>query len=547
MTQQQEKIDKLKVLQQNYGQQLPQRIDAIVSVCQQLAQAADIQPLLVQLHHLIHSLAGSAGTFGYGALSEHLRFIERHLSSWLQKKQTLTTEQITALVKQIESLELYLTIQPVNEALIASTLSVRRQRDNRDVYILEDDLLLAEEIQTQLSIYGWQSKVFHKIDDIQQAVSEKQPAAFIIDIMLAEGESAGTDFVYKTQQQFQGLIPVIIISSRWDWDSRIGAARAGANAYLTKPIDFGVLVERLDSLTLQKEGMPYQVLVIDDNQLLAEHYCEVLQSAGMTVHLLKDPTELLATLENFAPELVLLDLYMPKCNGIEVARVIRQDSQFVDLPIVFLSTESGRNLQLAAMQSGADDFLQKPIQPQELIVAVKQRAERFRHLRELIRQDRMTGLLNHIAFRLQLEFELARQQRNSSLLSVVMIDIDHFKKVNDSYGHPVGDRVIKSLAKLLSNRLRKTDIIGRYGGEEFGVIMPDTHIDDALKVMDQLRQEFAQLRHSSQQQEFSVSFSAGVVAAKYDSQVEDLFDKADQALYQAKQQGRNQIVIYQSV
>lgn len=545
MIEKQEKIDKLKVLQQNYGQQLPQRIAAITELCQQLTPTHDYSPILSELYQLIHNLAGSAGTFGYGALSEHLRFLERHLMVWVQKKHVLTQEQLAALHKQIADLSLYLNIQPVNHQTIISKL--HQQQQNRDVYILEDDVLLAEEIQTQLSIYGWQATIFHQVTDIEQAISQKQPAALVVDIMLPEGDRAGTDFVYKIQQQFQGLIPIVIISVSWDWHSRIAAARAGANAYLTKPIDFGILVERLDNLTLQNEGMPYQVLIIDDNQLLAEHYAEVLQSTGMKTHILRDPTQLLTTLESFSPELVLLDLYMPKCNGIEVARVIRQDNQFVDLPIVFLSTESGRNLQLTAMQSGADDFLQKPIQPPELILAVKQRAERFRHLRELIRQDRMTGLLNHIAFRLQLEFELARQQRNNSLLSVVMIDIDHFKQVNDKYGHPVGDRVIKSLATLLTHRLRKTDIIGRYGGEEFAVIMPDTHIDDALKVMDQLRLEFAQLRHNyHQQQEFFVSFSAGIVAAKYPHQVDDLFNQADQALYQAKQQGRNCVVTHQA-
>ncbi|PTQ89027.1 diguanylate cyclase [Agitococcus lubricus] len=547
MASKQEKLEKLKALQHSYGQQLPLRIQAIEHICLQLAQHLEEHPrLLPELHRLVHSLAGSAGSFGYGALSEHLRFIEQQLTLNMQQMQyALTPDQLVTLTAQVADLSRYLMVQQLNYNLSFTGLDLQ-QHDNRYVYIIEDDVLLAEEIQTQLSIYGWQAVVFHQIRDLENALLKQLPAAMIVDIMLPEGDSAGTDFVKKIQQQYQGLIPVIIISSRWDWQSRLAAAQAGANAYLTKPIDFGILAERLDILTLRNEGIPYQVLVIEDNELLAEHYAAVLTNAGMHVETLKDPTQLLAMLEHFSPELVLLDLYMPHCNGIEVARVIRQDTQFIDLPIVFLSTESGRHLQLAAMQSGADDFLQKPIQAQELVMAVKQRAERFRSLRELIRQDRMTGLLNHIAFRLQLEFELARQQRTGSLLSMVMLDIDYFKKVNDQYGHPIGDRVIKSLAKLLTNRLRKTDVIGRYGGEEFGIIMPDTHPDDALKVMNQLREEFAQLIHMSQQQEFSTTFSAGLVVAKYNYQVDDLFQYADQALYQAKQQGRNCVVLYEN-
>lgn len=539
----QNKLDKLKALQDSYGRELPQRIDALQVVCQQLQHALEQPRMLQELHRLVHSLAGSAGTFGYTELSDQARRIELDLTAWLQLRHVPAAGQLAALAERIADLrQASLRAAPVQAA--AMTLYPVEADDNRLVFVIEDDLLLGQEIQAQLAIYGWQVEVFTALAQARQALAHRRPAVLVVDIMLPEGASAGTDFMVELNRQTAEPVPVIIMSARWDWPSRLGAARAGAQAYLTKPIDFTILAERMDQLTQRSQGAPYQVLVVEDNTLLASHYAAVLEHAGMKVVALADPSRILDVLDDFSPELILLDLYMPQCNGIEVARVIRQDSKFIDLPIVFLSTESGRQFQLAALQTGADDFLHKPISDKDLVTAVRQRSERFRSLRELIRQDRMTGLLNHISFKLQLEFELARQQRQGSLLNLVMLDIDHFKKVNDSYGHPVGDRVIKSLARLLSKRLRKTDIVGRYGGEEFGVIMPDTHAHDALRVMDQLRHEFTQIIHVSHNTEFACSFSAGIVAAQDDYSLDNLFQYADEALYQSKQKGRNCVTLY---
>jgi diguanylate cyclase (GGDEF)-like protein len=261
---------------------------------------------------------------------------------------------------------------------------------------------------------------------------------------------------------------------------------------------------------------------------------------------LENPSLLLTTLDNFSPDLVLLDLYFADCNGIEVAKIIRQDNKFTDLSIVFLSGEAEESVQLIAMQSGADDFLHKPIDEKVLVKAISTRILRFRALRELTRQDRMTGLLNQIAFQLQLEFEISRIHRSDLPLSVVVLDIDKFKEINDGYGHPVGDAVIKSLARLLKKRLRRTDIIGRLGGDEFGIIMTDTPLDKAVKVLDELRVEFTKLRHVGLSNVFNCTFSAGVADLEQAASINSIMKAADEALYVSKQLGRNRVSQYVS-
>lgn len=157
-------------------------------------------------------------------------------------------------------------------------------------------------------------------------------------------------------------------------------------------------------------------------------------------------------------------------------------------------------------------------------------------------RDSLTGLLNHGKLQEQLDFELTRTLRNRTPLSFAMIDLDHFKSVNDRFGHPVGDRVLKSVAHLLKERLRKTDITGRYGGEEFAVIMPDTPGVDAVMVLDEVRKVFSNLVQHAGATEFNCTFSCGV--AEYDPKgppIQDVNKKADETLYMAKKLGRNRV------
>ncbi len=248
------------------------------------------------------------------------------------------------------------------------------------------------------------------------------------------------------------------------------------------------------------------------------------------------------TINEFSPELILMDLYMPQCGGNELAELIRQQETYIGTPIVFLSAENNIEKQLSAMQHGADDFLTKPIITNHLVAAVSSRADRFRKLRSLMFKDSLTGLYNHTTMAEILTRELDRATRSGGNISYAMIDIDHFKTVNDSYGHAAGDNVIKALSRLLRQRLRKSDYVGRYGGEEFAVIMPDTDAITAVKVIEDIRTSFAELKQLVGSHEVFCTFSAGVADRSNSDTLGSLAIAADRALYQAKQQGRNRIV-----
>jgi diguanylate cyclase (GGDEF)-like protein len=263
----------------------------------------------------------------------------------------------------------------------------------------------------------------------------------------------------------------------------------------------------------------------------------------METAVVTNPMDILESLSEFRPELILMDVYMPGCSGMEVAKIIRQKDAFVSTPIVFLSAETDIEKQLAAMSLGGDDFLTKPILPWHLVSAVTARIERHRILRSFMIRDSLTGLLNHTKTKEQLDIEVAHAERRHSDLSFAMIDLDHFKSVNDTYGHVTGDKVLKSLSRLLRQRLRKTDIVGRYGGEEFGLVLVDMNGDTAVRILDEIREDFAKIRHYSREADFSVTFSCGVAAFPRYRTRSRLNEAADKALYEAKRRGRNRVVL----
>ncbi|OOY42619.1 hypothetical protein BOV94_05040, partial [Solemya velum gill symbiont] len=299
-----------------------------------------------------------------------------------------------------------------------------------------------------------------------------------------------------------------------------------------------LLIIRVDQLI---GGGSYNILVVEDTILLAQHYAAVLEAAGMQVEIVSDPMQLLDVLPEFNPDLILMDIYMPGCTGVEASQIIRQHIAYCNLPIVYLSTESALERQLEALRVGGDDFLHKTISDEHLVEAIRIRAKRFRALAMLMNRDGLTGLFNHINLKLLLEREISQTLRRDSPLSFVMLDIDHFKLVNDQYGHPVGDQVIKSLARLLSQRLRSGDIAARYGGEEFAVILPDTPAEAAKTLIDGLRQEFAKVSYVHEDGEFTSTFSAGISTSPPYQEMESLIAAADGALYQAKHNGRNRV------
>jgi len=412
---------------------------------------------------------------------------------------------------------------------------------SRLIYLLESDSRAANALISQMGSFAYTVRHFPAVKELAEALADEPPGAIIADID-SSGDHFGTEMVTELRQG-NATLPMIFVSNRSDLGARLRAVRAGGDAYFTKPVRIGQLVDRLDSLVNRTKPEPYRVLVVEDAPAQAEFFATVLTQSGIRSSVVSDPEGMLEALNDFNPELILMDMYLPGCTGDELAKVIRQTDAFMSVPIVFLSVERDFDRQLSAMFRGGDEFLTKPILPAQLVSVVTTRVERYRELRTLMLHDSLTGLVNHSRLQQQLEIETARALRQRRPMSLAMIDIDHFKDVNDRFGHPVGDRVLKNLSRFLRQRLRTSDVVGRYGGEEFAVVLSDTDLKTAYQVMESLRRDFASIPHETDDENLNVTFSVGISSVPLHTSVRELLVAADQALYRAKRAGRNRVVV----
>lgn len=326
----------------------------------------------------------------------------------------------------------------------------------------------------------------------------------------------------------------------------VGLQRAGANICIPAAVKLSDILSRILDLVESREQETHRVLVVEDSKTAVAHIQRTLDLHGIDSRAIHTPLDLIQAITNYQPHAILMDMHMPFCSGVEVTRALRQIPEFQSVPVIYLSSESDIAQQVEALRLGGDQFLTKPANPIILAAVVKTKIERHREMLRSSRHDSLTGLLNHSTSKELLE-QMVRRALPTGRLAVAMIDIDRFKSINDNYGHPVGDQVIRSLAWLLRGRLRNTDLVGRYGGEEFIVVLNGTDGEDARLLLDRIRNDFAELPHAHARGSLRASFSCGITSIPAQMTGSTLIEAADEALMRAKHQGRNRIVSAQAL
>ncbi len=497
-------------------------------------------------------------------LMEASEKLERFATRFEMHRQCIAAQKILDALKQIPesqtpSSELCTNldeiIQELNECTLrksdavedadgAKSISSPRTFLRTPIYLALNNSEYANRIINQLEFFGFRSINFTNSDDLIHAAQQDKPETIVADVDFEKGDRYGIELIREIQGNHETPIPIIYVSERLDdIETRLMASRTGGEEFFYRAVDPGQLIEKIEQYTHASPQEPYRILIVDDSKSQAKYIENILAKAGMVPHVITDPMQILLALEEFQPEIIIMDMYMPGCTGMELARVIRQQDRFHSVPIIYLSAEDDVNKQLHAMSLGGDDFLTKPIDPKHLTATIHNRGRRARSLIALMIRDSLTGLFNHTHTLHLLELEITKAKQGGYPLSFAMLDIDYFKKINDNYGHPIGDRVLKSLALFLKQRLRKTDHIGRYGGEEFAIVLPNTSESDAKTILNEIRERFSELPQPAGSSTFKVSFSCGIATASTEN-AQSLCEKADQALYDAKRSGRNAVRSY---
>ncbi len=483
-----------------------------------------------ELFDAFHRIEGSAASYGCDRLGE----IAAECSELLSNDWPTTAEDIDALRVHIAQL-----------AQAADRLTVPAEAPPspalRSVLVVDDDPAVQATLQRLLEREGFAVQLASSCAEGEAMLERSLPTAAVLDVRL--GDRSGIELLTGLRQRDPAhRVPAIILSAVGNFDTKLDAVRRGCDAYFEKPFEWEAVIRKLRTLLDPADCDGSRILVVEDDVEQAAFVGNVLADAGYSVRICADAACIDETMVSFPPDLILLDVHLPSGSGLDIARYLRQRDAAV--PIVFLTATQDPTIEMDAIDAGGDDFLRKPVSRELLLVSVAARLRRAAQVKSLLDHDSLTGVLTHGAIAERIAHFAAVKRRNPhSELSLIMLDLDHFKQVNDQHGHLTGDRVLSSLGGFLRRSIRDVDVVGRHGGEEFAIIL-DASAPAAAAVARKLLETFFAIEHvSDDQQTFHVSFTAGVAELERGMSAQAWKLAADRALLAAKEAGRKQIMV----
>jgi diguanylate cyclase (GGDEF)-like protein len=527
-----------KELQEQYLQQIPYFLAQLENATESWRSNPNKETFGL-LFTKVSDISGSAEMFGQLSIGAVAKILQAEMSPFFSSNQlpnTVKNQRILGINKQLTSM----LQQPTDDQNtdIREVLFKPKIFDNELMHILliEQDSILAQDISQKLTSTNFEITVITRITELRPNLRLN---TCCIIANLDNLDSEAIESLGKVEE-VRCSLPLIFISKDNSIDARLKAVQAGGQSFIVKPLDYTLLLHSIDTLTERQLVEKFRVLIIDDQKSLSDYYASILEGSGFEVLAVNDPKNgLMPALTDFVPDLILLDLYMPYCNGQDLAGIIRQMDNLLSVPIIFLSAESSADLQLRAMSTGADAFLTKPVSSDDLLLTVQSRIKRGRALHDLVTKDHLSGLLNRRESIRRLDEEISRSRRSGNQLSVAMLDLDHFKKINDTQGHAVGDWVIKFFSRSMQKVFRESDIVGRYGGEEFLVIFPDTGSETAQLACKRLKKY---IKDSEPDLPLPFTYSGGIALFGPEDTSHSILERADIALYKAKEKGRNKVI-----
>lgn len=368
--------EQFQKLQEEFAQSLSAKLEEIRQIWNIFQENSLPLETLKPLQKIVHNLAGSSAHFGFSQLGLVAKEWDQTLLVCFQQQKFTkeAQENCRRLLQQIEETALIFEPEISEQFFPKIEENVRPLNSNHSlIYLVEDDIQLSQYLRKQLHLVGYSVQLFSQVEELKKAMQLNSPELILMDIMFPEGELAGPQSIAELKETQNISCPIIFISSRDDINARLEAIRASGDAYLTKPIEIPLLLEKMQQLLSRSSYNESRILIVDDEESLAHYYAITLNSVGMKTLALTDPFQIMETIQTFQPHLILLDIYMPKCDGLELAQVLRQKPEMQNTPILFLSSNTDPEFPFEAIRLGGDAFLTKPIQAKQLLTLVKNR------------------------------------------------------------------------------------------------------------------------------------------------------------------------------
>ncbi|MFT4731950.1 MAG: diguanylate cyclase (GGDEF)-like protein [Gammaproteobacteria bacterium] len=511
--------------------------------------------LLGPFRYNVNTMTQSVATFALYDLQDKLSEISKACQSILSEKKSFRqiAPDIDALMNELivnaQKTPNPLLIEDdqtfIFESIGQSTNVAAKKKRRRSIAIIDGDKSSGLAITALISEFNFNVEYFSNIKELNDRLSAHQLDLVLLDILLP-GVSTNQVFEFASTLNRRD-IKVISYSGLFNFETRLAAVRAGIADFIVKPTSILGIVEKIRRVLNQQQTRKYQIVFIDDQKFTGEFYQQLLEDAQCEVHFMNSVQLMFNSLDDIHPDLFIFDMNMPLVDGLEATKMVRQQKQFDFTPIIILTADEQLETKLLALQGGADDVIAKSTPSALVIQLLLTRLKRSLSVREFVSKDSLTGVLNHgqIMEAAMTNFRLS--QRQNSSCSIAMLDIDRFKAVNDTFGHAAGDKVLSGLGQLLSRSLRNTDRIGRYGGEEFMIVLVGSTPEESIRRLNSIKEEFAASDVEFRGKVFRCTFSIGLANLAQNENLPQAVNQADQALYASKEGGRNRITIFDTI
>lgn len=384
----------------------------------------------------------------------------------------------------------------------------------RKVYHLTDGSPLACEIDQKLELSGYELSLLDHIDEVVEMIGTFPPHLVVVDAHFLDQLDRLGETLKSARARTSHRVAMLAMSDQADLDVRLRAMRAGADAFIPLPAQAGDVMARIAELTESDQTDPYRIMIVEDDRSQAMFAESILRKAGMQTMMVTDPLAVLNDIDAFNPDLILMDLYMPGCSGMELTAIIREREAFVSTPIVFLSGESDTDKHFEALNAGGDDFLSKPIRPKHLISAVTNRLRRARHIRRRAQnqnpRDPITGMYERVHVLDRINAKLAADEAVAQRGGLLFVDLDDATHLREHVGLIGFDKLLGQIGAFLATHLDASELVTRFGDASFIVLSPERGAPDLATGSRDLIDRVAREHFDVDGQNYRVALRVGI-------------------------------------
>jgi diguanylate cyclase (GGDEF)-like protein len=534
-------------LKQAFLRHLPERIGAIEENWNNLASAGWDQPKLAPLFQRIQDLAGSAGKFGLIQVSQSVYSLEQYFKTLATGGEPPTAEQadeIRALIRGLKAVA-----EDAKQPVSGGGL-LRPHLKRTHVYFLHLNESLAQNLVGALEALNCKIRHFKRVDDLLQAFEEQVPGGILVDAQMLPNIHPLTVLLAE-KKKVGDVPPFMVLSSSSQLDTRLNAMRAGAAAFFVTPLDARTVADRIKQLATPASKKAYRIMIVDDDPSQADFAAAILRKADMETCVVTEPLQVLKTMDAFRPDLILMDLYMPDADGMELTSIIREQNEFIGIPIVFVSGEQDADKQLDALSVGGDDFIAKPIRPRHLIATIQNRVQRARALQGQTTQqsarDPVTGLFNRRHFFERLDNAIASMTPEPRAVCIMVADLDRIDELRNHIGIGQSDALLAEVGALIAELTEPQDVCARIEDSSFGILAKRPLSKNLVDLANTLVKGVAEHRFSGMQSVQQPTISVGL--CYFDAAPDDaagLLNRATMSSKLAANAGGNGIHVHDS-